>query len=294
MRAAISARSSKRIRAIRSAFRSAASLQAQGPRTSRRAIATALDWRPRRGRPRSHSWSTKTTTPTATSDSPATTAAPRLPLAERDPRPAERRRPDQRVGEAEAPEGDRSGEPERDVAEQPAFRRRRRTGLRLESEPGAAVGDDPGTAGEREQGEREPDERGVDPQAAPDAGADACDRPLARRPPQVRASTAADMAPSSPAPHLDVADRDVCLEVEHGSVGGRARQREDAICVDAVVAGAEEVDRADPGVGVDHDRDVGRDRDDELADPDARVDGCRACRQRDAAEIEVGSPMPCS
>ena len=87
MRAAISARSSKRIRVIRSAFRSAASLQAQGPRSSRRAIATALDWKAASRPSPVAFWSTKTTTPTATSDSPATTAAPLRPLASRIPAP---------------------------------------------------------------------------------------------------------------------------------------------------------------------------------------------------------------
>ena len=147
--------------------RSAASRQAQGPSTSSSAIATALDSKAA-SRPSAVAfWSTKTTTPTATSDRPATTAAPLRPLASRIPGAAERGRPDQRVGEAEAPERDRAGERERDVAEQPAPRRRRRAGLRLEREPGAAVGDDPGAAREREQGEREPDERRVDPRLRP-------------------------------------------------------------------------------------------------------------------------------
>jgi hypothetical protein len=59
---------------------------------------------------------------------------------------------------------------------------------------------------------------------------------------------------------LDVADADVGLEVEHGSVRSRAGQRQLSIRVDAVVARAHEVDRADPGVGVDHDGDVLRHR----------------------------------
>ena len=87
MRAAISARSSERIRATRSELRSAASLQAQGPRTSRSVIATALDWKAA-SRPSDVAfWSTKRITPTATSERPATTEAPCRPRASRIPAP---------------------------------------------------------------------------------------------------------------------------------------------------------------------------------------------------------------
>ena len=267
---------------MRSASRSAASRQAHGPSTSRSAIATALDWKAA-SRPSDVAfWSTKTITPTATSDKPGDDGRAAAAAGEQDPGAAERGRPDQRVGEAEAAEGDRAGERESDVAEQPAARRRRGAALRLEGEPGAGVGGDPGPAREREQREREPDERRIDAEAAPDAGADARDRSLALRAPQARERQRQPVRRRAHPRRTSMSPmRDVGLEVEHRRICRRAGQGEGSIRVDAVVA-VRRGGRSTPmpacasitsATSVRH-------RDDELADADARVDRRRACRQR--------------
>src|SRR4029078_12769275 len=114
-------------------------------------------------------------------------------------------------------------------------------------------------------------------------------RPLPRRAHAAGggASAAAGTAACSPPLNLDVGDPDGRLEGEHWSGRCRAGERQLSIRVDAVVARAHEVDRADPGVSVDHDGDVLRPRDDQLADPDTGVDRRGSGGQREATEVEL-------
>ena len=121
MRAAISARSCERMRAVRSASRSAASRQAQGASTSTSAIATALDLKAA-SRPDSVAFrSTKTITAIAISERPATRGTPVRPRARTIPAP---HRTAGQIKESEKPKPRSAIAPATASATKPSSRRR--------------------------------------------------------------------------------------------------------------------------------------------------------------------------
>ena len=280
---------------MRSESRSAARRQAHGARTRSSAIATALDSNAASRPSEVAFWSTNTITPTAASESADNERGTAAATGQQDPGSAERGRPDQRVGEAEAAERGRTRERESHIPEQPSAGRRRRAILRREREPGAAVGGDPGAAGEREQREREPDERGVDAQALGDPRADARKRALALRAPEAREGERQPIRRRAQPRRTSMLPMPTSASTSStGASGVEPANAERPVRVDAVVAPAEQVDLADSRLGVDLERDVLRHRDHQAADAELASTGVVPAGSVTAPRSTSSSPMPSS
>ena len=277
-RAAISARSSVRIRAARSASRSAASRQAHGPRTSRSAIATALGCEGSVAAVRRRVLVDEDDHADGDEREADDERGAAAAAGEQDPCAAERGRPDQRVREPEAAERDRA----RDARAPNPSTRRRGDGAgpssgasASQAPPYATIPAPPANASSANV---EPDERGVDPQALGDpAQTPASARSLSARRRRGRASGSRYGVELNRAAPRRCRCRRPLRASSTGASGVDPAKLTRPVCVDAVVAPAEHVDLADSGLGVDLERDVLGHGDHRGPDADARVDG-RACR----------------
>ena len=223
-----------------------------------------------------------TITPRATSVSPPMTWARPGRRASTMPTPQRAAGQTQRVGESEPADGERGGERQHDVPDQPTPGGRRQALLGCEGEPGAGVGDDSRAAREGEQGEGEANERDVDVEALRDPRADTRKRAFALRAAQPREG---EGEPVRARRHSRRTSRlPIATSASSSSTGVSAvapGERDHALVrARAVVLTAEHVDTAEARMGVDHERGVIGHGDDELADPDLGVDPGRP-RRRD-------------